>query len=92
MTIASISTGVLRDLYGVAGRANPEQQRRLGGSRLHQAVRGLDLGRVLVYGVWRNTCLTDRRYRIHAANKSDNTEEGLATDKQTELAVEGKTL
>ncbi len=92
MTIASISTGVLRDLYVSLGEPIPN-------SNGAWAVRVYI--KPFVDWIWVGClfmafggilALTDRRYRIHAAKKSDNTEEGLATDKNTGLAVEGKTL
>ncbi len=91
MTDASISTGLLRDLYVSLGEPIPN-------SNGAWAVRVYI--KPFVDWIWVGClfmafggimALTDRRYRIHAREKSDRTMASEMTDKNAGLAVEGKT-
>ena len=92
MTNASISTGLFRDLYVSLGEPIPNTN---GAWAVRVYIKPF------VDWIWVGClfmafggilALTDRRYRIHAGKKSDKTVEGLAADKNTGLAVEGKSL
>ena len=63
MTEAAIDTGLLGDLYVSLGEPVRQARRRLGRARVQQAVRRLDLGRLLPDGARRLLAISDRRYR-----------------------------
>jgi cytochrome c-type biogenesis protein CcmF len=91
MTDASIATGFFRDLYVSLGEPIPN-------SNGAWAVRVYI--KPFVDWIWVGCLfmafggiltLTDRRYRIHAGKKSEQTADSPAVDKRPELAIEGKT-